>query len=362
MLMKKYIHGFNLIEGMTWERMAKIAGYFSGDFEKAWLNGMQKDFERIGLDFELLENTRRKYDLEKSQEKLWENDIETICETDQEYPFEFKQLSRKPFLIYRKGAPLNSLGRKVAVVGMRKATLAGEKLAFQLGKALAGRGLAVISGLAFGIDAAAHNGVVQIKGQTVGVLASGIGKITPTSHNTLAEQILANGGSIISEYPMTSEAMKYKFIDRNRLIAALAGTVIIVEAAKRSGALITARHALEQNKDILVFPGDPGKVQAEGCNNLIKKGEGQLVNSIGDVMQFLQDEGVLGSDSVVLTDEQLNQMDRAILNLIREGVGETESLLEELPVEMGELLASLSNMEIAGLITRGNLLNWVPVN
>lgn len=361
--MKKYLHGFNLIEGMTWERLAKIAGYFAGDFREAWLRGKAKDFEKVGLDFGLLEAARKKFDLEKTVERLWENDIEAICETDQEYPFEFKHISRKPFLIYRKGAPLHSLGRKVAVVGMRKATLAGEKIAFQLGKSLAGRGLTVVSGLAFGIDAAAHNGVVQVKGQTIGVLASGIGKITPSSHNILAEQILANGGSIISEYPMTSEAMKYKFIDRNRLIAALASTVVIIEAAKRSGALITARHALEQHKDILVFPGDPGKVQAEGCNNLIKKGEGQLVSSVGDVMQFLQDKGLIDRQQTEeLRIKELNQIDRAILNLIREGIGETESLLEELPIEMGELLASLSNMEIAGLISRGNLLNWVPVN
>ncbi len=360
--MKKYIHGFNLIEGVTWEKLAKITTYFAGDFKEAWIKGKAKDFEKLGLDFALLEMARNKYDLDKSLEKLWENDIEAISEVDEEFPSEFRYINRKPFLIYRKGAHLNSLGPKIAVVGMRKATLAGEKLTFQIGKTLAGKGLTVVSGLAFGIDAAAHNGVVQAKGQTIGVLASGIGKITPSSHNILAEQILASGGSIISEYPMTSEAMKYKFIDRNRLIAALSNTVIIVEAAKRSGALITARHAWEQQKDILVFPGDPGKVQAEGCNNLIKAGEGQLVNSVGDIVQFLQDKGVLKRAITKNPIENLNQMDRAILNLIREGVGETESILEELPVEMSELLASLSNMEIAGLITRGNLLNWLPVN
>ncbi len=365
--MEKYIHAFWHITGASYDKLVKIDRYF-GDFRYAWEKAEQIELEEAGLGKEYIDdllNWRRKLDLEKSLDLLWRNDIFLVGKANQEFPEELRHIGRPPYLLYRKGQPINELTRRVAIVGMRKSSLAGEKLTFSLAKSLSTWGITVISGLAFGIDAAAHAGTLQNDGRTIGVLASGINKVTPATHQHLADKILSKGGALISEYPMTTNTWKYQFVERNRIIAGLANTVIVIEAAKRSGALITAKYALEQGKEILAFPGDPGRIQSQGCNNLIKKGEAQLVDSIKDVQESLIMRGML-NDKLVgekLVQSEWSIFDKKIYDLIKMheySTDQLDSLVNERAdeVERTQLLTTISKLEIAGLIYKNSQFNW----
>lgn len=282
-----FIHAFWKTSGCTYNKLSLIEGKF-GCFSYAWERASKAELNF--LDEQFVENickTRRELNIENERQKLWEKDIFLVHRDSKEFPDDLKHIDKSPFMLYRKGARLDSYGLLVAIVGMRKSSILGEKNAFNLTKSLSIRGVQVVSGLAFGIDGAAQAGAVFSKVPTIGVLASGIDKITPGSHTDLAKKILECGGTIVSEYPETADGMKYRFVERNRIISGLAKAVVIVEADIKSGALITAKYALEQGREVLAFPGDAGKIQSRGCNQLIKKGEAQLIENYKDILNAI---------------------------------------------------------------------------
>ena len=166
----------------------------------------------------------------------------------------------------------------VAVVGTRRPTPYGTEVTFEIAYKLARAGAIIISGLAFGIDATAHRAALEAGGTTIAVLAGGLDDIYPRSHRKLAQQIVDSGGAIISEYPPGTPAHKHHFLARNRLISGLSQSVIITEAAERSGALSTINHALDQNKDIYAVPGPITSALSAGPNNLIQQGAAPITN------------------------------------------------------------------------------------
>ncbi len=176
----------------------------------------------------------------------------------------------------------------VAIVGARRASRSGLELASALACELAALGVVIVSGLALGIDAAAHLGALASEraGPTVAVLGSGLGCVQPVRNRGLARRIVAAGGALLSEYPHGRGARRFHFPERNRLISGLADAVVIVEAGERSGSLITARLALEQGREVLAVPGSPVQPNARGVNRLIKQGAG-LVESARDVLDAL---------------------------------------------------------------------------
>lgn len=354
--MDKYIHAFWHLPGTSYLALEKIWNYFE-DFKEGWERASERDLLKAGLSPDYVKFIlvgREKIDLSAAIDRLWSADVFLVGRSSTEYPKNFALIEKAPFLIYRKGEKLDKFKKKIAIVGMRKSTMLGEKMAYNLTRALAQQEVVVVSGLAFGIDAAAHSGAVASKAPTIGVLASGIGKITPTSHYSLAQRILECGGSIISEYPVTCPGMKHQFVERNRLISAMVETVVIVEAGEKSGALITARHALEQGKNILAFPGDPGRIQSKGCNNLIKNGEAHLVDSIADVQLHLKLAGHLYK----LRTAKLNGMEQRVVGLIETGTGGLEEIFSEIGGEITQILSTLSALEIEGIIERIGLENW----
>lgn len=196
--------------------------------------------------------------------------IEEISINSKEYPEKLKKIYDPPQKLYVLGNKnlLNQNG--VAIVGSRKATPYGKKVAYNLAKELSGNGLIVISGLALGIDSYAHIGA--IKGGTIAVIGSGIDNIYPKANIELAREIIRNNGCIISEYSIGIKPEKLHFPQRNRIISGLSEGVVVVEANKKSGALITAEFALEQGKEVFAVPGDIDKEQSEGTNILIQDG------------------------------------------------------------------------------------------
>lgn len=212
--------------------------------------------------------------------------IEEIFIENENYPEQLRNIYDPPIKLYVLGNKklLNQIG--IAIVGARKATEYGKKVALQMSKDLSTNGINIISGLALGIDTYAHLGTFEqgTIGKTIAVLGSGLDNIYPKQNMGLAKQILKKGGCIISEYKIGTKLHRQNFPQRNRIISGLSKGVLVVEAAKHSGALITADFALEQGRDVFSVPGDILKITYEGTNDLIKQGA-KLVTNYIDILE-----------------------------------------------------------------------------
>lgn len=200
--------------------------------------------------------------------------IEEIGIESEDYPQQLRDIYDAPSQIYVLGNKEILKQKGVAIVGSRKATEYGKKVALQFAKALSEKGIHIISGLALGIDTYAHLGTLQSNyiGKTIAVLGSGLNEIYPKQNIELARRIIKSGGCIISEYPIGTKPEKLHFPQRNRIISGLSKGVIVVEANEKSGALITADFALEQGKEVFAVPGNICNNTSKGTNNLIKQG------------------------------------------------------------------------------------------
>ncbi len=191
-----------------------------------------------------------------------------------------------PLMLYSKGDSRVFEQPAIAIVGARRASRYGLEFARNLSGSLAQRGLLVVSGLALGIDSAAHEGALAAGGRTLAVLGSGINRVQPITNSGLARRILDADGLLLSEYPSEQGALPYHFPERNRLISGLAIAVVVIEASAKSGSLITARLALEQGREVMAVPGVPGLPNSEGANRLLKQGAA-LIESAQDVLHGL---------------------------------------------------------------------------
>ena len=208
--------------------------------------------------------------------------IEEISINSKEYLQNLKNIYDPPKKIYLIGNKDLLYQKGIAIVGARAATQYGKKIAYNLAKELSEQNIVIISGLAIGIDSYAHKGSLE-KG-TIAVLGSGIDNIYPKENLELAREIIKNKGCIISEYPLGTKPERLHFPQRNRIISGLSDGVVVIEASKKSGALITAEFALEQGKEVFAVPGDINKKQSEGTNQLIKDGA-ILLTSATDILE-----------------------------------------------------------------------------
>lgn len=214
--------------------------------------------------------------------------IEDILMGSNKYPNKLRNIYDPPYKIYAVGN-IELLDQKgIAIVGARKATEYGKKTAYKFAKELAENNFNIISGLAKGIDTYAHLGAIQAQigqkpihkiGKTIAIMGSGFNNIYPKENIELARKIIKSGGCIITEYSAETKPERLNFPKRNRIISGLSNGVLVVEASKTSGALITVEFALEQGKEIFAIPGDITKEQSKGCNELIKDGANLITNS-----------------------------------------------------------------------------------
>lgn len=207
---------------------------------------------------------------------------------DGRYPAALLESEDPPLLLFVLGDPaaLNH-PRRVAMVGSRNPTAQGADNAHAFAQALARAGVAVVSGLALGVDGAAHQGALAGAGLTVAVVGTGLDRVYPARHRDLAHRIVASGGAIVSEYPLGTPPLPAHFPQRNRLIAALGEATLVVEAALQSGSLITARLAGEMGREVMAIPGSIHAPQSRGCHALIRQGA-KLVESANDVLEDLR--------------------------------------------------------------------------
>ncbi len=223
--------------------------------------------------------------LKKELALIEKENVQIITISDDQYPASLKEIYDPPPVLYLKGSLLSSDLNSVALVGSRRASFYGQSMCERLAYELAAKGISVVSGLARGIDTAAHRGALRARGRTIAVLGSGITRIYPRENKELAEQI-SNSGCLLSEFPLCAHPARENFPRRNRIISGLSLGVVIVEAAQRSGALITANFALEQGREVFAVPGKIDSLTSWGTHSLIKDGA-KLVENANDIITEL---------------------------------------------------------------------------
>lgn len=249
--------------------------------------------------WEALSPTERP-DPDREAQRLSESGINLLVLHSSEYPALLQEISYAPFGIYVRGTLPEPSAPHMAIVGTRKATPEGTRTARVFARALAERGCPIVSGLALGVDAAAHEGALESHGTTVAVLGNGVDAPHPKTNARLADRILLSHGALVSEYPPGTPALPHHFLERNRIVSGVTRGTLVIEAPERSGSLATARFALEQNRNVYVVPGPIRHPHFAGSHALIKKG----ATLVTDPADILEDLGIATASSHTLTPEE----------------------------------------------------------
>lgn len=280
--------------------------------------------------------------------------IQAIARRSALFPEPLKQIADPPKMLYTLGATQDIADYpRLAVVGSRKVTPYGRAITTKLVQEVAGKGVIIISGLALGVDALAHQAALDVGGRTIAVLGCGLDTPYPATHRQLARNILQQGGALLSEYPEGTPPLQHHFIARNRLISGLSDVVLVTEAAEKSGTLHTANFALEQGKTVLAVPGNITSQNSAGTNNLIKAGA-TPVTCMEDILQALgmQDDGeqleILGA-----TEEESN-----ILILLQAGTTDGSELQLLSKLDPAVFNQTLTMLEITGKIRPIGAGHW----
>lgn len=302
----------------------------------------------------------KEIDVEREIALCSEHDIEILLEPrgdapENGYPRMLREIHDPPGVLFVRGKLKPQDTMAIGIVGTRHATQYGLRQAQRLAGSLARAGLTIVSGLARGIDAAAHRAALAAGGRTVAVLASGVLSIYPPEHNKLAEEVIA-GGALLSESPPGVRPLSGMFPQRNRLISGLSLGVIVVEAAQRSGALITARHAMEQGREVFAVPGHVDDRTAAGCHRLIRDGA-KLVETADDVLEELgplvestpRDDGPPVRHPAEL---MLNELEQKVLSAIDTEATPIDQIVTQSGLTVPQVLSTVSVLEMRRLVRR----------
>lgn len=298
--------------------------------------------------------------------KAEEQSIRILTCWDSDYPPLLREIQWPPLVLYVKGSLPE--GMAVAVVGTRKADPRSSAAARRLSRELAAHGFAVVSGMAVGIDREAHLGALEAGGWTVGVLANGIDIVYPSPNRDLYRLLESTAGSaLVSEYPPGIFAGRWTFVRRNRIISGLCAGTVVVKAGERSGALITARHAMEQNREVFACAGAPFEGEYAGCHRLIRDGA-VLVSRTEDIIAELMRVpveavakcavgGVDGICDDTVEEHLPDSLEGRILGLLSPGDRDIDSIVRELALSAGEVNEAVISLELEGRIRRnGNTI------
>jgi len=280
--------------------------------------------------------------------------IKTIRPQENKYTQGLDSIALKPNLLYYYGDWPEQRIKSVAIVGARRNTKYGEEIAFKLAKALAEKGIIVVSGLAYGIDSIAARGALAGGGKTIAILGTEIERIYPREHTKLAEEIVEKGGVVASEYHLGDELYDHRacFLARNRIISGLSDVVVVVEAREKSGSLNTAAHALEQGKDLFAVPGDINRITSQGCNRLIASGANPYLG-VEDFVRYLFPTSRRKSKKNM--EQQISLFantddERAIMELLAAEVRDGDEIMERLEMDVSTFNQTITMLEIRGAI------------
>ena len=346
-----YIIGFSKVLEIGPVKFSQIISLF-GTAQKAWQVNLS-EFAPLNLGDKVtasIKITRETTDLSKELKKCERFGVSLLTPDDDSYPRLLKEIYDPPFLLYVRGN-IKKVEDEVslAVVGSRRMTSYGAQVIQSLVPDLAASGLTIVSGLAFGVDAAAHKSALEAGGRVLAVLASGVDRITPVSNANLGESIIKSGrGAIVSEFPLGTDPQPFYFPRRNRIISGLSLGVLVVEAAEKSGSLITARAALEQGRDVFAVPSSIFNTVGVGTNRLIKEGA-KMVTEAADVLQEMNVD-LSQSESRAQNSYPLTEEEDQLFSLL-----DTEELFIDEIVRQSKLPVAAVNsiltlLEIKGMV------------
>jgi DNA processing protein len=299
-------------------------------------------------------NIKRKVDwklAEQQLELMEKNQVQLLTFKDDTYPENLKSIYDPPPFLFIKGETGEDDKNAIAIVGCRAASPYGKQIAEKIGRELAKRGITIISGLAWGIDSIGHLAALKENGRTIAVFGSGLDVIYPSENRKLAERIIQNG-AILSEFLLGTKPEKQNFPKRNRLISGLSLGVVIIEAGAQSGALLTAGHALEQNREVFAVPGNVGAKTSEGTNKLIKQGA-KLVTKVEDILEELKMITTLQQKEKSKIEKdlsQLSEIEKDIYNLITVRPYHIDKIAQNTNVPTSQALSALLSLELKGFI------------
>jgi DNA processing protein len=281
--------------------------------------------------------------------------VQLVFRGEEAYPEPLRHISDPPSLLYCRGTLLPADALAVAIVGSRQCSRYGKQIAARLAGELGAAGVTVVSGLARGIDAAAHQGALQAGGRTIAVCATGLSEVYPPEHLELAGRI-SEQGALVSESPLHRPPLKALFPQRNRIIAGMSQAVVLIEAGRTSGALHTARHAQEQGREVLAVPGQIDSPYSLGCLDLLRDGA-TLVRCVDDILEALGPlTKPVQKDAVTVVHAPrellLNEQELSVLNLLSMEPITIDELLANAPLPAARVLSTLTVLEMKRLVQR----------
>lgn len=356
---KKYWIGFNLIKGIGAVRMQNLVAYF-GDLESAW-GADANELSASGLGAKLVEkviSARNDINLNQVWAKIEAQGIKIVTWADEEYPNRLREIDQPPPILYIRGEYLQDDVFAVAIVGTRKVTAYGRQVTEEVASFLAMNGITVISGLARGVDAIAHQTALKVGGRTIGILGSGVDKIYPPEHRGLADEIMKRG-AIISDYAVGTPPDASNFPPRNRIISGLSLAVVVIEAAETSGALITAEFAAEQGREIFAVPGSILAPQSKGTNKLIQNGALPLLTP-DDLMQAL-DLTRIGEHKSARKILPTDEVEAKVLSVLSSEPLHVDEIRNQAGLPIEKISATLALMELKGMVRQVGGMNYVAM-
>ena len=353
----KYWVGFNLIPGIGQKRFSLIESYF-GDLGMAW-QASADELRSAGLDAKSVEAIlalRPRISLDDELEKLERYKVKVITRNDPAYPPRLKETYEPPPLLYVRGSLIPEDEWAIAVVGTRRASVYGRQVTEEIAADLARNKITVISGLAKGVDSAAHRAALEAGGRTLAIAGCGLDMVYPSDHVTLARQIMEHG-ALISEFPLGTRPKPEHFPQRNRIMSGMSLGVLVVEAGETSGALITARWALEQDREVFAVPGSIFSPHSRGANRLIQEGA-KLVRNCADILEELNltmaVQQLEMKEIVPTTDTEAQ-----VLRYLSKEATHIDDLCRHSGLPIAAVSSTLTMLELKGLAKQAEGMNYV---
>lgn len=359
----KYTHAFLSLPNVGSGTLRTLKKHF-GSLEAAWHAEDEALLSIQKLRSETKETfitKRRHVDPDALWEQFSQGDIQLLTPEDQVFPTLLREIPDAPQSLYIRGnfdwtkpVPM------IAIVGSRKFTPYGEQVAARLSEDLTRAGILVVSGLAFGIDSVAHEAALEAGGETIAVLGSGIESISPASHIPLAQKIMGHG-VVISEYLPTMGGNKWTFPERNRIIAGMTLGTIVIEAAEGSGSLITAKCALEYNREVFAVPGSIFSPYSIGTNNLIKRGA-KTVTGVQDILEELGHDNLFSAHTEEIKRKEVSGLsveEQKILSLLSHEPLHVDKIIKATTLQTASASSLLALLEIKGLAKNVGGMHYV---
>ncbi len=356
----KYWLGFNLVKGIGPAKMQALIGAF-GSLDTAW-RATEFELRKIGFDQRAINSfiaARAELDLDERLAQVQTAGINLITWESPDYPAYLREIPNAPPVLYAQGRIKEADKWAVAIVGTRRLTSYGRQVTRDLTVGLVRNGVTIVSGLARGIDSVAHQTAVDAGGRTIAVLGSGLDCIYPSENRRLASQIIDGRGAVISEYALGVHPDARNFPPRNRVISGLSLGVIVVEAGERSGALITSKFALEQDREVFAVPGNINSPVSRGPNRLIQRGA-KLVTSADDVLEELNLTMVAEKTAVQLALPESAEEAALMAHLSAQPV-HIDELSRATGMAASLISSTLTLMELKGMVQQVGGMNYARI-